>query len=380
MLRVGIIGTGIIAREHGEAIRATKGRVTLVAASDIDSGKADDFRKAFGITGSHSDATALIQDAIVDLVAITTPPVAHERLVLQSLEAGKYVLCEKPVAHSLASAARISAAADRFPGKLSVSHQLRYHPGFSRIIWLATHGWIGSLQAAVVQRHGSIPLQAGGGWWGAWDTAGGGVLITQLIHELDSLLQVMGKPVSVRADIDTRFSGIQSEDFVDATARFRNGAVARVTASVNAGFPASAFTITGTQGSLSWPWRADFADPGHAARAAKAADAAIRSSSGNAFQRLARRLLGGSSGDALHTGLYLAIEDSISRGEPLPIPVADAIAPLELCMAIYEAGISGEEVLLPLSSGSKVFQGVTPELYASRPCRTTRISNYGAGV
>src|SRR5438876_760040 len=82
--------------------------------------------------------------------------------------------------------------------------------------------WIGEVQSALIERHSYIPHTSHGenGWWGLWKVAGGGVLMTQLIHELDLLLLAMGRPLSVSAAMDTCYTGIESEDYVEATIRF----------------------------------------------------------------------------------------------------------------------------------------------------------------
>ena len=105
----------------------------------------------------YKAAADLIADPGIDLVTITTPPSAHEELAVAALDQGKYVFCEKPLAHSLASAARIAQAEAGHPGKLAVCHQLRYDPSFRRLIWLCRNGWIGEIQSALIERHSYVP-------------------------------------------------------------------------------------------------------------------------------------------------------------------------------------------------------------------------------
>src|SRR5476651_1987845 len=103
MLKIGIIRTGMVAREHAAAIAMAPDCVRLTAASDIDPKRLREFCETFGAPNGHASADDLIRDPDVDLVAVATPPAAHEKAVIAALEAGKYVLCEKPLAHSLAS-------------------------------------------------------------------------------------------------------------------------------------------------------------------------------------------------------------------------------------------------------------------------------------
>ena len=148
MMRVGIIGTGIIAKEHALAIAMVPGSVKLVAAADIAPDRLEPFCAAFGVSRRYASAAELIADPEVDLVAVATPPSSHEEAVVAALDAGKHVLCEKPLAQSLASASRIAAAEARHPGHLSVNYQLRYAPQFRRMLWLIENGWIGTIEHA----------------------------------------------------------------------------------------------------------------------------------------------------------------------------------------------------------------------------------------
>jgi dTDP-4-amino-4,6-dideoxygalactose transaminase/predicted dehydrogenase len=374
MLKVGIVGTGFVAYEHAESIKLTRGRASLVAAADLSSARLNRFCDAYSVAARYADAAALIGDPDVDLVAIATPPSSHEDLAVAALAAGKYVLCEKPLAHSLASARRIAQAEAHHPGRLAVSYQFRYEPQFQRLAWLAENGWLGEVQTALIGRHSFIPGTEANkdGQWGRWSVAGGGVLITQLIHELDMLLQVMGPAQSVRAEIDTHFTNIESEDFVQATIRFAGGRSAHCVAAVDAGYLGGAVEFRGTEGSVSMPEGLLLDNPRRQARALRAVDKALP------HVRVTRPTLLGAAkrvagcnplpGLRPHARLYLDIADRIQRGAPLPISGAEALGSLELCMAIYESALRGEEVSLPLGSDSMVENGVRKADYDARRC------------
>jgi predicted dehydrogenase len=378
MLNVGIIGTGLIAKEHALAISMLPGSVSLVAVADVAPERLQDFSASFLVPRRYQDAAALIADHEVDLVTITTPPSSHEAIAVAALDAGKYVFCEKPLAHSLASAGRIVDAEARNPGRLAVSHQLRYDPSFRRLVWLCRNNWIGEIQSASIERHSYIPHadQGKNGWWGSWDVAGGGVLITQLIHELDLLLLVMGCPLSVSAAMDTRYTGIKSEDYVEATIRFAGESSAHCVASANSGRLSGGFTIHGSSGMVGVPWNFTTKDPSHMSRAIKELDGAlpdtrpVSSSLVNRGSRFLARRLGVKTKPVLtpHAQLYQRITQSIQLGKPLPIPPAEALGPLELCFAVYESALSGKEVSLPLSSTCAVYNGVSKEQYDARKC------------
>jgi len=374
MLRVGIIGTGLVAREHARSIGMTGGRLSLVAAADTAADRLTGFCDDFDIARRYAGADALIADPEVDLVVITTPPAAHEAPAVAALDAGKYVLCEKPLAHTLASAQKIAEAEARNPGKLSVGYQFRYEPQFRRMKWLVDNGWLGEVRSALIARHSYIPhSDPGTGWWGVWSVAGGGVLITQLIHELDMLQLVMGKATSVSAEMDTRFSGIESEDFLQATIRFEGGRAARCVASVNSGYLGGGVEFQGTLGSIGQPEGLLLDDPVSQAKAMRAAEKAVPDEGASSLKSTIKRALGRAAPESRpHASLYLDIADAVDGGRPLPIPSSEALGSLELCMAIYESAIRGEEIQLPLGPQSTVYGGVAKADYDARRCVRSR--------
>lgn len=374
---VGVIGTGVIAREHARAITMVGNRATLVAAADIAPSRVQEFCKEFPVARQYNNADDLIADHDIDLVVITTPPAAHEASAVAALEHGKYVLCEKPLAHTLASAARIAEAEARHPGRLAVSYQMRYESSFRRLIWLCHNDSIGEIRSATIERHSYIPPSANGAerWWGAWNIAGGGVLITQLIHELDVLLLVMGPPIAVVAEMDTRYVDIESEDHVVATILFSGGRSARCMASVNSGRIDGHFTIQGSSGSVGLPWNLSTNDPRRPEDITKAVDKALPETRPQSRSILSRgmrfvtRCIGVRQSVELtpHARLYAELVRSIQRRAPLPVPPADALQSLELCMAAYESALAGGvEVRLPLNPASTIYGGVSKAAYDSR--------------
>ncbi len=382
MLKIGIVGTGLIAIEHAKAIAMIPGHARLVAAGDKDQGRLREFCSTFGLKDAYADASALIADPEVGLVCVATPPSSHEAIAIAALEAGKHVFCEKPLAHSLASAIRMMEAGRRHPGRMAVGYQLRYEPSFRRLIWLCENEAVGKIRSATVERHSYIPHmdQGAGAWWGKWSVAGGGVLITQLIHELDLLLLVMGPARSVSARMDTRYSGIESEDYVEAEVRFSDGRVARCVVSVNSGRLGGRVELLGANGALGLPWKFAPEDPVGGRKTLARLDAALpatrpqSSSYGARALRAAARRLGVRPKPGLtpHALFYLDIAECMAKGKPLPVPPGEAFCSLELCMAIYESAITDSVIDLPLGPRSAVYDGVTKDSYDARKC--SRIS------
>ena len=375
-LTIGIVGAGVIAREHAQAIAMIPRSAALVAVADVLPERLTAFADTFGVARRYRTAAELIADPGIDLVAVATPPSAHEDVAVAALEAGKYVLCEKPLAQSLASAERIATAGARYPGRLSVGHQLRYDPRYRRMLWLVKNGWIGEALEVRVERHGYISQSTytmGGGWWGAWDVAGGGVLMTQLIHELDIMLLAMGEPQSVSAKMDTRYTDIQSEDWIEGQVSFGGGRRADFSASVNSGQMSGDFSIRGSLGSIT-PQSLKLDDPRREARALAAVNAALpetrrapvsSSLPVRAARKMIRKLFGGDKPVlSPHALFYSEIAAAAIEGRPLPIPPAEAMRAMQLVAGAYEAAITDRKVGLPLGTGARVRGGVNPAAYS----------------
>ena len=331
MVNVGIIGTGMIAHEHATAISAIPESVALFAAADIAAERVEEFCKTYQVSHCYGSTAEILADPNIDLVAVATPPFSHEEIVIAALEAGKYVLCEKPLAQSVAGARRIEAAAARYSGRLSVSYQLRYSPQFRRMLWLVKNGWIGEIKDALVERHSYIPHVGvdDKGWWGSWAVAGGGVLVTQAIHQIDMLLAVMGNPRCIRAEMDTRFTTVEFEDWIDTSIQFENGTSARCIASVNSGRSDGSFVVTGSLGSVNLNGEIKTNDPARLTEAVRAVNRALPETVPSARtipRRVVRKLcskLGIERRKELtaHANLYRHIAQCIADHEPLPIEI-----------------------------------------------------------
>ena len=122
---VGVIGTGMIGAVHAENLARRTMNATLVAVMDIDRERAKTVASACGAR-AYTGAAALIADPMVDAVLIASPDHTHAGLTVACIEAGKPVLCEKPMATTVADAERVLRA------ELSAGRRL-VQVGFMRI-------------------------------------------------------------------------------------------------------------------------------------------------------------------------------------------------------------------------------------------------------
>lgn len=236
MLRVGIVGCGGVSRSHLSAYARIDG-VEVVAVCDVDLLRARAVAAEHGVAGVYDDVEGVLGHG-VDLVSVCTPHPTHEPIVLAAARAGAHVLCEKPIATSLAAAERMTEACEAAGVRLGVFLQRRFWPAAQRMREAIASGRLGAPilgECTVLLERGSA-YYAKDAWRGTWETDGGGVLMTQAIHHLDLLLWMMGEVAEVHGRVAT-FShrdSIEVEDSATATIVFASGAMATVQATTAA--------------------------------------------------------------------------------------------------------------------------------------------------
>jgi predicted dehydrogenase len=207
MMRAGVIGVGV-GWNHIEGFQ-THPDSDCVAICDANPATLKERGDRFAIVpeNRHVDYKALLARSDIDAVSVALPNWLHEPVVMAALEAGKHVLCEKPLATDPAAAIRMRDAAKAAGKLLMVCYNHRFRP---EIDWLKKQvqgGGFGKVYAARAgwMREGFIP--AHGAWFTQKDKAGGGALIDLGVHVLDLALWLMGypKPVSVSGAVFDAF-------------------------------------------------------------------------------------------------------------------------------------------------------------------------------
>ena len=204
------------------------GRLRLVGVAEVDEHRRRAATETCFVPHVTNDHRELIERPDVHVVVVCTPPVGHEAIVVDALEAGKHVVCEKPLASDLATVDRLVELERTAPGRLSTVYQWRYRPEVRRIVHLRDEGLLGRLLLGRFQRFARLPAGHDvAGWWGRWDRAGGGAVMTQAIHEIDLMLHLLGPARSVHAELATLGLPIESEDTAAATVHFDERSVGR---------------------------------------------------------------------------------------------------------------------------------------------------------
>lgn len=198
MTTAAVVGLGDISSLHLDAIAADPA-IELVAVGDSDASRAAAASRRWGVPW-FSSADALLARVRPDVVHIATPHHQHVPVALAALADGVHVLTEKPVAHTIAEAERLAAAAKDSAARVGVVLQNRYNPTSVAIRQALDAGAIGRPVGAraAVWWHRDAAYYAASPWRGRWTESGGGVLINQAIHTLDLLLWFLGDAVGVR--------------------------------------------------------------------------------------------------------------------------------------------------------------------------------------
>ena len=144
-LNWGVLTTGVIARKFVTDLRQSRtGRFTAVGARKL--ADAEKFAREFGGARTHGSYTALLADPEVQAVYIGTPHPLHAEWAIKAAEAGKHILCEKPLALNLAGAQRIIAAARQHGVLLMEAYMYRCHPQTLKLVELVRSGAIGEVR------------------------------------------------------------------------------------------------------------------------------------------------------------------------------------------------------------------------------------------
>jgi len=225
MLRVGIVGLGTMGHVHTDAYQQMPD-VELVGVYDIDPARAKQFAEWRGISTIFDSFEDLV--AAVDFVDVCTPTPNHAEYVLQALHSGRDVVCEKPMARTLADCARLIAAAEETGRTLMPAQVLRFFPEYSSATQLIQSGQVGTPAVIRTRRGGPFP-RATNDWYADFAKSGG-VTLDTIIHDFDWLRWTFGPVESVYAKV-THINHPNPLDHLDyslVTIKFESGAVAQV--------------------------------------------------------------------------------------------------------------------------------------------------------
>lgn len=230
-LRVGLIGAGSIAGVHLKAYQSFTEQVQLVGICDVNREAAEAKSRAMGGVPVFTNVNALLEEADCEAVDICTVHDQHAPNVLAALQGGRHVLVEKPFGVTMAECRQMVDAAERAGRTLMVAQCQRYDASYAAIRDLVKAGKLGHVQAARFDAMQNLAAFVSPTHW-LFDgkRAGGGIVISVLIHKIDLLRYLLGEVRRVSAVCRTTkpefING--AEDYVTALMEFESGAIADV--------------------------------------------------------------------------------------------------------------------------------------------------------
>jgi UDP-N-acetyl-2-amino-2-deoxyglucuronate dehydrogenase len=249
-VRVGLIGAGGISGTHARAAAAIDG-VRIVAVHGGNPAKAAALASAFGAEAYETLDGFFAQP--MDIVAIGSPSGLHAEQAIAAIRRGVHVLVEKPLDVTTEKIDEVIREADRAGIAVGVCFQDRLTPDLLQLKRDVDAGRIGTPVSISgrVKWYRPPDYYSGSRWRGTSTLDGGGVLMNQAIHTLDTLLWLFGPVARVSGRVATRFHAIDVEDTACAVLEFESGALGAVEASTAAypGLPRR-IEVTGTTATL----------------------------------------------------------------------------------------------------------------------------------
>jgi predicted dehydrogenase len=250
----GIVGCGMVANFHAQAITAMKGG-HLACVYSRNRANADQVAEKYGCA-VYTDFKAFLNHQGLDMVTIATPSGAHLEPVEKAAKAGKHILCEKPLEVTLERVDKMIRVCEENKVMLAGIFQRRFFEATQEFRKALEAGRLGkiTLADAYIKWYRTQEYYDGGEWRGTWKLDGGGALMNQSIHTIDLLYYLAGDVDWVCAFADRSIhERIETEDNGVAILKFKNGALGVVEGSTACysptGHPAEVH-ICGSNGSV----------------------------------------------------------------------------------------------------------------------------------
>lgn len=345
-LKVGVIGVGGIAKTHYPGWKASP-YAELFAFADINKEVLMKLGEQEGIERLYQDPQELINDPEIDIIDVCTPNRYHAPLTIAALEAGKHVICEKPLAPTPGEIRQMIAARDKSGKLLMTAQHFRFTGTAKALTAEIERGILGEVyhaRAWMLRRSGA-PTSPG---FVMKQHSGGGPCIDIGVHILDLTLWMMGnpKPISVSGITHDRirkqpgafsnWGGIipdywDVEEFAAGFVRFENGATLVIEVSWLLHHKTTGedmqMWLYGEQGGSHWPSN-EFLWTNNSTR-----------------QHMNMQLVNQEGGEA-HAKECMAFAEAVALGQPSPVPAENSLDVITILDGLYRSSETGQEVQL----------------------------------
>lgn len=361
LVRIGVVGLGIMGSEHASYLAAGDIReATVTAIADPDPARRDWAREHLGDRVARFEtADALFGSGLVDGVIVAAPHFLHPPLAIQAFQAGLHVLVEKPVAVYSRAAEELNRAARESGRIFGIMYNQRTNPVYQKVREMVRTGALGELKRVswvVTHWYRSQSYYDMGTWRATWAGEGGGVLLNQSPHQLDLWQWIVGMmPTRVRAFMAFgKYHAIEVEDDVTAYVEYPGGATATFITSTGEAPGTNRLEIASDRGKLVVEgdaltfWRLEVPERrfnreyrgGHGHPKAERMEIPVAPQEPNPVH-------GPESG---HRGITQNWVNAITRGEPLIAPGAEGILGLTLSNAMHLSAWTDAWVDLPIDA------------------------------
>jgi predicted dehydrogenase len=345
MIKVAIVGTGSISQEHIKGYLQFPDRCKIVALVDIYPEKAEEKKQRYSLLDAdvYDDHKKILDRQDIDLIDICTPPYVHAEIAINSLNAGKNVMGEKPMAASLEECDAMIEAAKVNNKLLSVIAQNRYRTSYMKLKKTLDSGLAGDIVHAQIDSfwwrgHSYYDL-----WWrGTWEKEGGGCTLNHAVHHIDMAAWMMGMPKEVQSIMsNTSHDNAEVEDISIAILKYKNGALGQITSSVVHHGEEQQVVFQGKNARISAPWKV------YASTAKSNGFPERNVSLEEEIEKYYESL-----SETKYEGHAAQIDDVLNyfeTGKKVLVSGEDGKKSLELITAIYKSAASRQPVKLPLS-------------------------------
>ncbi|WP_159281995.1 Gfo/Idh/MocA family protein [Rahnella variigena] len=354
MLKIAIIGTGNISHNHIQGYLEFADRCQIVALVDIYPEKAEEKKRHYGLTNAkvYASHEEILGDTEIDVFDVCTPPYVHAEISINALNAGKHVLCEKPMAASLQECDAMISAAKESGKTLSIIAQNRFTDAFWRLKKVLDSGETGKVCHAQVDSfwwrgHSYYDL-----WWrGTWEKEAGGCTLNHAVHHIDAIQWMLGFPSEVVSMItNAAHDNAEVEDLSAAIFKYDTGALTQLTASVVHHGEDQKIVIQGEKARISAPWDKYASISAPNGFPIDERDTDRENQLEDIYQSIPKLTY------TLHIG---QIDNFLTALETGTAPLIDGVQgkrSLELIAAIYKSAITRSIVTLPLASTDPFYQ------------------------
>ncbi|GHA35961.1 oxidoreductase [Devosia pacifica] len=350
-LRVGIVGAGI-AQRHLTGYKWNSELFDVKVLCSLDEERGKPACEEFGIPEYTQDIETLFARDDLDIIDVCTPPDSHFEFSKRAIEAGKHVICEKPLFGSIAEVDEMMEIVSKTDRKFMPIFQYRYGTGLQKLKRLIELGLTGKPFLTTIETHWwrgpdyyAVP------WRGKWATELGGGLLGHAIHAHDMLNYVHGACAEVFSHGATLVNDIEVEDTSTLSVRMKNGSLAALSMTLGSrkeisrlrfcfhDLVAESILEPYTMGRDPWTFTAG--TPEHQAKIdAALADYEVKEDG--------------------YTRQFELFHAAITGNTEPPVTLQDARNSLELVTAAYHSQRTGERTPLPIQAQHPLYRSWLP--------------------